>query len=234
MGNLTALEHALGERLEVATADHEYTWHLDATLNHLEIVREVTSMLNELVGYLLSHRVVRGHSLGVLLEDVYQMRKLDRDGHSLHLSQGELGAHSLPASHLLLELLGGLLVCVDTAVEFATLSGHFDGVLALSHVLNDLALHERLTAAGAHDFQELHDVLHLLVELVRATLLPARRTPDGAAAFGAALAEEHLTALIRTFTAFVEDDGRAKLAEEMMSDAQRACRLEHVLGHHWC
>lgn len=189
-------------------------------------------MLNELVADLLGHRVVRGHCLGVLLEDVDQMWKLDGDGQRLHLSLRELGAHRLPTSHLLLELLCSLDICVDCLVELTTLSGHLDGVLARGHMLDDLTLHGRFTAAGAHNFQELHDVLHLLVDLVWTTLLPTRRTPDGAATISAALAEEHLAALVRAFATFVEDYGRAKLAEEMMSYAQRACRLEHVLGHH--
>lgn len=152
LSNLTALEHTLRQRLEVATADHEYTWHLDADLNHLEIVREVSSMLDELVAHLLGHRIVRRHGLGVLLEHVYQMRKLDCDGQHVHLCLGELGTHSLSASILLLKLLSSLLVSVDTAVEFATLGCHLERVLALSHVLDDLALHEGLAAAGTHDF----------------------------------------------------------------------------------
>ena len=49
LDDLAALEHAVRQGLEVATADHEYTWLMHANLNHLEVMREVSAELDELV-----------------------------------------------------------------------------------------------------------------------------------------------------------------------------------------
>lgn len=76
LDDFAALEHAIGQGLEVAAANHVYTWLLHANLNHLEVVREVSAELDELMLKLFCQRIKTRNCFTVFLEDVNQLREL--------------------------------------------------------------------------------------------------------------------------------------------------------------
>lgn len=65
-----ALEHAIRQSLVVSATYHEYTWLMDADLDHLEIVREVPFEVHKFVHAVLILNVVNRHCSRVFLEDV--------------------------------------------------------------------------------------------------------------------------------------------------------------------
>ena len=62
-------EHAIGKGLVVTTSEHENSWAFDTDLDHLEIVWKVSSVLNVLVGKILSLSVEYSNWFWILLEN---------------------------------------------------------------------------------------------------------------------------------------------------------------------
>ena len=60
---LFAHEHTVGERLVVTATKHEDTWVLKTNLDHLEIVWEVSSVFDVLMGEILSLSIENGDGL---------------------------------------------------------------------------------------------------------------------------------------------------------------------------
>jgi len=179
--DLAALEHAIGQSLEVATSDHEYTWAAgDADLNHLEVVREIAAELDELVPDLLGHRIVLSDRLGVLLKDTERLGKRDLSHRSLLNRDASV---DLLHDSLAALVRRRLLQCefslhVNIRMELAALCGKSFRILTLSHVLRDLVVHDALLTARANHLDDLHKVLDLPVYIVQARVLTALRTPQ--------------------------------------------------------
>jgi len=197
---LTALEHAIREGLEVSTANHEYTWSGLAYLDHLEVVREVSAELDELVLHLTGQRVVRSHGLAVLLEDMdlSWVRELNI-GVLPSISSKLLGYSLAPGKLGLLYhgLSGGkVLICSELTRLVLQSLGH----LTFFHVLGQLAHQELLaTTTRAIDLQHLHYVNDLLVDLRPLHALVALRTPHSALSSDATTAQEDLAVQVATF-----------------------------------
>ena len=175
--HFSALEHAVRQSLEVSAANHEYTWCDLANLDHLEVVREIASELDELVLELTGGRAVRSDRLAVLLENVdggWEVELL----HLLDLALVllELLGDGLPSSLLLLLLLSLLLGQVDIGLELAPLGLQLESLFAGADVAGNLTVHVGLAAARTDHLQQLKHVFDLLVHRQHLAILVALRT----------------------------------------------------------
>ena len=237
LGNdLTALEHAVRQRLEVAATDHEYTWvRCDSNLHHLEVVREVSAELDELMLNVARRRVVGCDGLRVLLEDAKSLREFDplrqclvRRDASVHFTHDGLPA-LIRRSLLHCELC----LHIYISVELTTLRRHLLGGIAVLHMIDYLVVHEGFVTARAHHLNDLHEILDLSVYLLEPRVLAALRTAHESLITGAFAAEQHLASLVTAFPAIVKHHTGAVGAQEETGHSENTRRLKRVLGGHY-
>ena len=177
--DLAALEHAIGQSLEVATSDHEYTWDAgDADLDHLKVVREVAAELDELVLDLLGHRIVRSDCLRVFLENTERLGKRDFSHRLLLVKNASIDlSHDRHAALVRRRLLHcEFSFHVNLCREHAALCGEIFCIVTLSHVFLDLVVHDGFLTARANHLDALHKVLDLPVYSGHARVLTALGT----------------------------------------------------------
>jgi len=181
---LTALEHTIRESFVVATANHEYTWLLNTHLNHLEIVRKVAFEIYELVHAGFVFHVVYWYSARVFLEHVELRREFHwQTGNYAALAY--LGTRSVCSDELLLlsePSILSWLYRLETWVLFGQILSrpsfflNFLDSFTVLYVLQQLAISVTLLAAWTFEFENIHKVFELNIDLDGPVGLMAHRT----------------------------------------------------------
>lgn len=73
-----ALEHAIRKGFVVTTSDHEYTWLLNANLDHLKVVWKVSFEVYKLVDAVFVLHVVNRNCPRIFLENIQLRGELHR------------------------------------------------------------------------------------------------------------------------------------------------------------
>lgn len=167
----TALEHAVWQSFVVATTNHEYTWLMNTHLDHLKIVRKVAFEVNELVNATFVFHIVNWDSPRVFLEHIqlrWEFHRQISDHSALRYlctsSYTEfllLREPSVPVVSRWHETLA-LFVRIDSRPSFFL--NFFDSFTILD-VYKQLTIGMTLTAAWTFEFEKIHEVFELHIDL---------------------------------------------------------------------
>ena len=198
---LTALEHAVRQSFVVATANHEYTWLVNAHLDHLEIVRKVPFEVNELVNAIFVFHIVNWDGPRVLLEHVqlrWEFHWQISDHRALRYlcicSKAELLLLREPSVPVI-SWLSETLVLFARILSRPTFFLYFFDSFTILDVLKKLTIGMTLLAAWTFEFEKIHEIFELHIDLDRPVCLMTHRTFQLTIST-AACTKEHLTVII--------------------------------------